>query len=465
MRTSNRQRKPSIAINVLAVVVAINVAGAAVYLLVTRHKQQQAANGSGSVAAAPGEPTPDVSRALRAAGLAALESGRYEEAVKRFTEAAKSSKASADLPQLMKIAMELRDRAGTMPQSRSVTTTDMTPTEPSRATEGAKNDDDNNDRVEEAKPTPVPTSRDTGKSDAQKRREREQAQREREREKERQRRLAAASAARTPSKPEPTETEQPAPTPQPGTIIVSSSPSGLTVQLDGKTLDQTPLRVTAEPGAHEIALLHNNTVVFNRRLNVVPSSVQSLDPDVSAQVALLAPPRAEPTNAASSKPIAQNDAQPTAAPSGLQTPAPQPKEETKPIASEIKPISNLDPSALYVVANPSLGLASVSTDQLADLYFGRATTLNGRKVEPILRSPSAGAGAVFFRSVLKSNTRSYRDAWQRLELSTKATPPPILANAADVWRAVSSRSGAISFALGSELNGNSTNLKPIRISN
>ncbi len=147
-----------------------------------------------------------------------------------------------------------------------------------------------------------------------------------------------------------------------------------------------------------------------------------------------------------------------------QTPTKQP-DNTAPSDAGAKPSGNLDPNALYVVANPSLGLASVSSEQLADLYFGRATTLNGRKVEPILRSPSAGAGAAFFKAVLHSNTRSYRDSWQRLELSTKATPPPILANAADVWRAVSSRSGAISFALGSELNNGGTNLKPIRISN
>ncbi len=293
MKTSNRQRKPSIALNVLAVVVAINVAGAAVYLLVMRHKQGDAGQASGSTPGAPGEPTPDVSRALRAAGLAALESGRYEEAVKRFTEAAKSSKASADLPQLMKIAMELRDRAGTTPKPEATTAVATTTTTPDKGKDkddgkaaAADDDDDDKGKVEETKPAPVVSTSKISASE-RKRLEREAAQRERDRERERQqRRVAQQSSQRAASKPEPTETEQPAPTPQPGTIIVSSTPSGLTVQLDGKTLDQTPLRVTAEPGAHEIQLLHNNTVVFNRRLNVVPSSVQSLDPDVSAQVAV-----------------------------------------------------------------------------------------------------------------------------------------------------------------------------------
>lgn len=464
MKGSVTRRKPSLALNVVAVVVAINVAGAAVYVL-TRHKNtsEQASNG-GDTAAAPGEPTGDVSRALRAAGLAALESGRYEEAVKRFTEAAKSSKASADLPQLMKIAMELRDRSSTSPVKSGVTTTDMA----ANAGAAEKADEKQPDEAkpdDTEKPDDKPVVAANGREDAKtaaKRREREREAAAREREREKQRRQAAASSSR---KPEPADVETAPAAVAPGTIIVSSTPSGLTVQLDGKAMDQTPLRLSAEPGSHEIALLHNNTVVFSRRLNVVSSSVQSLDPDVSAQVALLTPSRPEPVAAAATTQTTQAAAKDPAS-TGLTTP----KQDDKPDArgntgeTQEKPRNDLDPNALYAIANSSVGLSSVSAEQLADVYFGRSNTLNGRKVEPILRSPSGGAGAAFFRSVLRTNTRSYRESWQKLELAGKATPPPILSNASDVWRAVAGRSGAISFALGSELNGNATNLRPIRIS-
>ncbi len=464
MKGSVTRRKPSLALNVVAVVVAINVAGAAVYVL-TRHKNTQESGGAGggSDATAPGEPTGDVSRALRAAGLAALESGRYEEAVKRFTEAAKSSKASPDLPQLMKIAMELRDRSSTTPAKATVTTTDMKEGggQPDKADE-AKPDDVKT--AEDEKPDDKPSIAANGREDAKaaaKRREREREAAAREREREKQRRAAVAASSR---KPEPAEVETAPAVVAPGTIIVSSTPSGLTVQLDGKAMDQTPLRLSAEPGSHEIALLHNNTVVFSRRLNVVSSSVQSLDPDVSAQVALLTPSRPEPVAAAAATQAAQT-ATPTSP--GLTTPKPEDKpaaERGNTGETQEKPRNDLDPNALYAIANSSVGLSSVSAEQLADVYFGRSSTLNGRKVEPILRSPSGGAGAAFFRSVLRTNTRSYRESWQKLELAGKATPPPILSNASDVWRAVAGRSGAISFALGSELNGNATNLRPIRIS-
>ncbi len=464
MKGSVSRRKPSLALNVVAVVVAINVAGAAVYVL-TRHKAQESVGGS-DTPAREGEPTGDVSRALRAAGLAALESGRYDEAVKRFTEAAKSSKASADLPQLMKIAMELRDRSSASPAKGTVTTTDMAgaaaadkPEETARVDEGRAEDDKPDD-----KPTVASSVREDAKAAAKRReREREAAAREREREREKARRVAAASA-RTTSKPEPVDVET-STTSSPGTIIVSSTPSGLTVQLDGKVMDQTPLRLTAEPGSHEIALLHNSTVVFSRRLNVVSSSVQSLDPDVSAQVALLTPSRQDPPATMASAQTKQETAKEPAS-AGLTTPKENDKPAERGNTGDIseRPRQDLEPGALYAIANSSVGLSSVSAEQLADVYFGRSSTLNGRRVEPILRSPSGGAGAAFFRSVLHTTTRSYRESWQKLELAGKATPPPILSNASDVWRAVSSRSGAISFALGSELNGNATNLRPIRIS-
>ncbi len=460
MKGSVSRRKPSLALNVVAVVVAINVAGAAVYVL-TRHKAQESANAS-DAAVRDGEPTGDVSRALRAAGLAALESGRYDEAVKRFTEAAKSSKASADLPQLMKIAMELRDRSSTSPARSTVTTTDMAAPAVAEKADEAKVDE----KVEADKPDEKPTVASNNREDAKaaaKRREREREAAAREREREKARRVAAASS-RANSKPEPVDVET-APAASPGTIIVSSTPSGLTVQLDGRVMDQTPMRVSADPGSHEIALLHNNTVVFSRRLNVVSSSVQSLDPDVSAQVALLTPARQDPPPT-----MASAQANPSAAKEPASAGLTTPKESDKPAErgntgdTNERPRQDLEPGALYAIANASVGLSSVSAEQLADVYFGRSNTLNGRKVEPILRSPSGGAGAAFFRSVLRTNTRSYRESWQKLELAGKATPPPILSNASDVWRAVSSRSGAISFALGSELNGNATNLRPIRIS-
>ncbi|HSI06654.1 MAG TPA: PEGA domain-containing protein, partial [Myxococcota bacterium] len=402
MKGSVSRRKPSLALNVVAVVVAINVAGAAVYVL-TRHKAQESAGGS-DTPAREGEPTGDVSRALRAAGLAALESGRYEEAVKRFTEAAKSSKASADLPQLMKIAMELRDRSSTSPAKGTVTTTDMAAAAPADKADEAKAEEA---KPEEDKPEDKPTVASNTREDAKsaaKRREREREAAAREREREKARRVAQASA-RTTSKPEPADVET-STTASPGTIIVSSTPSGLTVQLDGKVMDQTPLRLTAEPGSHEIALLHNSTVVFSRRLNVVSSSVQSLDPDVSAQVALLTPSRQDPPATMASAQSSQASAKEPAS-AGLTTP----KENDKPAdqrgntgdTSE-RPRQDLEPGALYAIANASVGLSSVSAEQLADVYFGRSNTLNGRKVEPILRSPSGGAGAAFFRSVLHTTT-------------------------------------------------------------
>lgn len=363
----------------------------------------------------------------------------------------------------MKIAMELRDRAAATPQSRAATPTDSLETETMKPAEVADaRDQDRQDDDKEAKAATAALN-DSKARDAKRR------EKEREREAKERARRAALASTRTSAKPEAVETEAPAQAAQPGTIIVSSTPSGLMVQLDGHSMDVTPLRLTVEPGPHEVTLMHNSSVVFSRRMNVVSTSVLSLDPDVSAQVALLSQPTkpavAEQPTAANPSPAATN----ALAATGMQAPttAEKPSEASaaKAEAAQKVAAANLDPDALYVIANPSLGLSSISSDQLADIYFGRSSTVNGRKVEPILRSPSAGAGAAFFKRVLRANTRQYRESWQKLELAGKATPPPILSSAGDVWRAVSGRSGAISFALGSELSSGATSLKAVRISN
>lgn len=433
-RQGQRRRSP-IAVNVIAVIIAVNVAAGAVYFL-TRHKSGQQIKVD---EVRPGEQSAEVSRALRAAGLAALENGRYDEAVKRFTDASKSSKASPDVAELIKIATELRDSFAAQvppgqlaPPAPAPTTVVEAPKEPEKPA---------------APMEPVVAVKDEEKLSAAKKRELQKEREREQKEKERARRLAATPARA--AKADAPEVDTPAPAAPivlPGTLIISSTPSGLNVQIDGKLVDQTPFRVNVDPGPHDIVILRDQTSVFRRRITVTSAGVQSIDPDLTAQVAALTTP---PAPKAAEPP-----------------PAPVPPAAESAKTADAKPtVQNLDPDALYVIANPALGISSISSSQLADLYYGRTTTLNGKRAEPILRSPSAGAGAAFFSRVLRANTRQFHEAWQKVELSSGAKAPPILASASDTLRAVSSRSSAVSFALGSELNGGTTTLKPVRISN
>lgn len=460
-RSSSRGSK--LARNIIAVIIAVNLAAGVIYALVKK------------VARPPAEAadtSQDVSRALRAAGLAALEAGRYDEAVKRFTDAAKSSKASADLQQLIQIAVDLRDKSQPTAVATTAGLTTQKPAEPAPAEPvkpepvAVKPEPAEPSPAEPVKPTPAPPStaktREQRLREAREQKEREAREAREAKERERQRRLAAAQAAKPREEPEPTPA--PAPVAVPGTIIVSSTPSGLNVQLDGKLVDRTPVRLSAEPGPHEVQLLQGSTVVFTRRVTIAASAVMTIDPDVTAQIALLNQPAKTVKNEPAVPAPAAPAPTPVAAPTVATPPAAEePKVENKVVETPAPTQHQLIPDHLYVVANPGLGLKSISSSQLADIYYGRTTTLNGRAVTPILRSPNDGAGSKFFKQVLRTSVRPYRDEWQRLSAAGKGTPPSIIAAAPDLWSTVNSRSGAISFVLGSEFDGASTSLRPVKI--
>ncbi|MBC7793314.1 MAG: hypothetical protein H7Z43_06375 [Clostridia bacterium] len=184
----------------------------------------------------------------------------------------------------------------------------------------------------------------------------------------------------------------------------------------------------------------------------------TVDPDLTVQVALLS----QPARSVALTPLPTPEPTPVATTIGVAPITGEPKAQTN--VEPIAPVSHqLVPDHLYVVANPALGLKTISQSQLADIYYGRATTLNGRTVTPILRSPSDAAGSKFFKQVLRSSVRPYRDEWQRISAAGKGTPPSIVSNTPDVWTTVNAKSGAISFVLGSEFDGAATNLRPVKI--
>ncbi|MBC7793315.1 MAG: PEGA domain-containing protein [Clostridia bacterium] len=257
--TQKRLRRQSLGRNIIAVLIAVNFAGIAVYAILKKGRS------SGQIATSDGELSADVSRALRAAGLAALEAGRYDEAVKRFTDAAKSSKGSGDLTQLIQIAVDLRDKS----QPSAVTIPNVEAVEP----ENEHDDEKPAAVLVVEKPVVVPTPTTAPKPVVVTRGPREQKEREaREaRERDRQRRLASAAAAKLNREVEASVAAVPAPAPAvvPGTIIVSSTPSGLNVQLDGHVVGETPVRLTAEPGP-------TNSSCFRARLWCLPAGSSSL---------------------------------------------------------------------------------------------------------------------------------------------------------------------------------------------
>ncbi|RKH62472.1 PEGA domain-containing protein [Corallococcus aberystwythensis] len=261
--------------------VAVN-AGA--YLMVRSRK----AAPSEPVAARTRVPPPDVSspppaappsedvngglaRALRASGLAALEDRDYDRAVAQFTEALKlrPNDKDSDLPRLLGIATDLRSR------DQSRTAQAPTPREPS--------------------PSRAPPRTRAAK-------------------------LAAARAAREQQAAQAAPQEEA----KGGLLLVTSTPPGLVVMVDGRAVDMTPARLPVSAGTHRVVLAQGERRLYEETVEVDSESVRSLNRDLTAELTPQAPkPAASPVAAVVPASPAAASAAPSGGP-GANTPEPTP---------------------------------------------------------------------------------------------------------------------------------------------
>lgn len=212
---------------------------------------------------APPTPPPDeLARAHRVSGLAALEQGDYSRAVKEFTKSAQLGSATGDLPELLRIARDLEDRskkqaAVVVPAKAEVVAVDAP-----KVTVDAKGTADKGKNVKLAKATAPDRKKSVNTS---KRR-----------------------ASETDNPASDTETEEAA---VPATLLVTSTPIGLVVELDGTRVDLTPARLTVDPGPHSVVLLKGDTRLYEKRVSVATGAVLSIDPDLSNELRPSDPPQ------------------------------------------------------------------------------------------------------------------------------------------------------------------------------
>ncbi|MCP3059504.1 PEGA domain-containing protein [Myxococcus sp. K38C18041901] len=193
--------------------------------------------------AAPAPPSEDanegLSRARRAAGLAALEDRDYDIAVREFTEALSLRRTpGGDLVELLRIATDL--------QSRERDRGRVEPTKPAREPTVTRT-------PPRAKPTRTNPSRATPHA-----------------------------------KEEPPEVLE---EPRNGLLLVTSTPPGLVVQVDGKAVDMTPARLPLRPGTYRVALAQGERRLMEETVVLEEDGVHSLNRDVSEQLAPPAPTR------------------------------------------------------------------------------------------------------------------------------------------------------------------------------
>lgn len=278
---------------IVGAVFVVNLIGFAVFM---KGRAAAAEQASVRAAMAPVPPPVDtaalerdqLARARRAAGVAALEAGDYDRALINFTEAQALVGAAAKVEDLLKITEDLRTRAA------------------ARTDEGPRVD-------QPAKPMAFAKSAPTRPSS----------------------RLGAVTPARVvaavnrPAEARPTEALAPIITGT-GMLLVSTTPRGLLVQLDGAPMDLTPMRAPVKVGSHRVALFDGDRKVYDTTVDITEGNVAMVLKDLSIEVAPKEAARVEP------KPVevvARVEPKPSETPAARAVEKPAPVAVPEPVAS------------------------------------------------------------------------------------------------------------------------------------
>jgi ABC-type phosphate transport system substrate-binding protein len=108
---------------------------------------------------------------------------------------------------------------------------------------------------------------------------------------------------------------------------------------------------------------------------------------------------------------------------------------------------------VVVIVNPA-NAASVSTEQIAALYLGNATTFPDGSTAALADQPeSAGVRGDFYQKATGRSSAQAKATWARLTFTGKATPPKELKSDAEVKAFVASNPKAIGYIDSSAVDG------------
>lgn len=103
---------------------------------------------------------------------------------------------------------------------------------------------------------------------------------------------------------------------------------------------------------------------------------------------------------------------------------------------------------VVVVVHPSNAAASMSAEQVADVFLGKATALS-----PVDQAESSAVRGEFYQKVTGKDAAQVKALWTRLIFTGKATPPKEVAGSADVKKAVAADAKAIGYMEKSAVDG------------
>ena len=109
---------------------------------------------------------------------------------------------------------------------------------------------------------------------------------------------------------------------------------------------------------------------------------------------------------------------------------------------------------IVVVVNPKNPTATITTDQVEQVFLGKATSLpGGGAANPIDQSDGSSLRDDFYQKATGKSSSQVKAVWSRLVFSGKGTPPKVLASSGDVKKLVASDLSAIGYIEKSAVDG------------
>lgn len=107
-----------------------------------------------------------------------------------------------------------------------------------------------------------------------------------------------------------------------------------------------------------------------------------------------------------------------------------------------------------VIVNAKSPTASMTAEQVANIFLGKSNTLPSGATAAALDQPeSAAVREQFYTKVTGKQAAQVKAAWSRLVFSGKATPPKELASSAEVKKFVAANPDAIGYIEKSAVDG------------
>jgi hypothetical protein len=107
-----------------------------------------------------------------------------------------------------------------------------------------------------------------------------------------------------------------------------------------------------------------------------------------------------------------------------------------------------------VIVNPGNPVASLSRDQVVDIYLGRQLNFsNGNTALPIDLPPDAALRSGFYRGLVGKSVAQINAYWARLLFTGRATPPRVLSGVPAILKSVRENRDAIAYVNSDDVDG------------